>query len=198
MASLRPLAAAPAAAAADPKVPDVPGDLDDLLLVLIDLVLEVKLALTARARVRQPDEDLLIDMVRDAPVRLSAVVLAAAAPRPGRVLLRLALRKRRRLTLASAPRRLKLPAQPGVLGHQTLVLRAQPAIAMSAAQTLATTTRPPRTTSTPTLHTRKIPCAQQETCRHPRRPPRLRAALTQYLLFTTLSLIHISEPTRPY
>jgi hypothetical protein len=67
---------------------------------------------------------------------------------------------------AAAPRRrrgeppslcsgLKLPAQPGILGHQPLVLRAQPAIAPiapSAAQTPATTPRAPRTTSRPTLH----------------------------------------------
>jgi hypothetical protein len=91
------------------------------LLVLIDLVLKLKLALTARARLGQADDDLLIDMIRDRPVRSGAVVLAALAPRPGRILLRLALGKRRRLALASPPRLLKLVAQPLVLGRQPLV-----------------------------------------------------------------------------
>ncbi|HYN63002.1 MAG TPA: hypothetical protein VES36_00240 [Candidatus Limnocylindrales bacterium] len=81
VASLRPLAAAPAAPTADPKVTHVPADLQDLLLVLIDLVLELKLsAAAARARIRQPDPDLLIDMTWDTPVRLGAVLLAALAP----------------------------------------------------------------------------------------------------------------------
>jgi hypothetical protein len=63
------------------------ADLDDLLLVLIDLVLELKLATTARAPIRQPDEDLLIDVVGHPPVRPGAVLLAALASRPRRVLI---------------------------------------------------------------------------------------------------------------
>jgi hypothetical protein len=81
----------------------MPADPADLLLVLIDLVLEHKLALTARARVGQRHPDLLIDVIRDRPVRPRSVILTAAAPRLGRILLRLALRKRRRLTLRKCP-----------------------------------------------------------------------------------------------
>ncbi|MDQ3092330.1 MAG: hypothetical protein M3R46_11885 [Actinomycetota bacterium] len=46
----------------------MPADLDDLLLVLIDLVYELKLAVTARARIGQRNPDLLIDMVGNRPV----------------------------------------------------------------------------------------------------------------------------------
>jgi hypothetical protein len=49
MTALRALAAGPAAPAADPKAAHVPADLDDLLLVLIDLVDELKLPVAARA-----------------------------------------------------------------------------------------------------------------------------------------------------
>jgi len=66
------------------------ADLDDLLLVLIDLVLELKLAAAARARIRQRHPDLLIYVVWDTPVSLGAVLLAALAPRPRRITLRVA------------------------------------------------------------------------------------------------------------
>jgi hypothetical protein len=183
VAALRAPAAAPAAPAADPKAAHMPADPADLLLVLIDLVLELKLAPAARARIGQPDEDLLIDMIGDRPMRSNAVVLAAATPRPGRVLLRLALGKRRRLTLPGPPRLLQLPPQPRVLGRQTLDPRTQPRIApiaASATHTPATTPRACRAAHTPTLHTRKVPCTQEEPCRYLRRPDRVRPALTHY------------------
>jgi hypothetical protein len=126
MTALRALAAGPAAPAADPKAAHVPADLDDLLLVLIDLVDELKLPVAARARVRQRHPDLLIDMVGDRPMRLRPVLRAALTPRPLRILLGLALGERGRLTLAGPPRRLQLNAQSRVLCQQPLVLRAQP------------------------------------------------------------------------
>ena len=155
MASLRAPPARPTAATADAETAHVPANPGDILLILIDLVLEHQLALTTRARVWQRDPDLLVDMIGDRPVRPRAVVHAAPTPRPGRILLRLALRKRRRLTLASASCLLKLPAQPRVLDQQTLVLHTQPRTAMaaaSAAQTLAAMPCAPQTTCNTTLH----------------------------------------------
>lgn len=167
VASLHAPAAAPAAPAADPKVPHMPADPAHVVLVLIDLVLELKLARTARARLGQPDADLLIDTVGDRPLRPRAVLLAAAASRLGRVLLGLALGERGRLTLARPPRLLKLPAQPLVLGQQPVVAGAQPDVTAITTQTLAHTPSTSQATCRSTLHTCKIPCKQQESSAAP-------------------------------
>jgi hypothetical protein len=143
----------------------MPADPADLLLVLIELVLELKLAVAARARIGQPDEDLLIDMIGDRPMRSGPVVLAAAAPPAWPGPASAPLGKRRRLTPPGRPRRLQLPAQPRVLGRQTLDPHAQPRIApiaASATQTPATAPRACRATHTPTPHTCKVPCTQEE------------------------------------
>ena len=161
----------------------MPANPDDLLLVLIDLVLELKLATAARARIGQRHPNLLIDMIGDRPVRPGAVVLTAPAPRPRRVLLRIALGKRRRLTLPRPPRLLELPPQPRVLGQQPLVLRAQPraaGIAPSTTQAHSATPSDPTLTHWPTIHDCRIPCTQQETSHPLRRSDRFRPALTQY------------------
>src|SRR4051794_6256750 len=127
MAALRALAAATAAPASDPEVAHVPAHPDDLLLILIDLVLEHQLALTTRAADRHRHPDLLIDTLGNRPMRLGPVLRAAAASRPRRIALGLPLRERRRLSLARAPRRLQLRAQPRVLRQKPLVLGPQPA-----------------------------------------------------------------------
>ena len=197
VAALRAPPATQAAPAADPKAPHVPADPADLLLVLIDLILELKLAATARARLGQRHPDLLVDMIGDRPVRSGPVLLAAAAPRPGWFLPGLALRERRRLTLAGPPRLLQLLAQPLVLGRQPLVLRAQPRIspiAANAAQTPATPPRAYRATSWPTLHTCTVPCTRQESCRHLRRPDRVNPALTHYVSDSPRCRLPLDQP----
>ncbi len=133
----------------------MPANPADLLLVLIDLILELKLAVAARARIRQRHPDLLIDVIGDRPMRPRAIRLAALAPRRGRIPLRLALGERRRLTLASPPRLLELAAQPGVLSQQARVLGAHPTtapIAPRAPQAHSATPDSFTLTHTPTPH----------------------------------------------
>ncbi len=102
---------------------------DQVLLVLIDLILELQLTATARARIGQRDPDLLINTIGHLAVSLGAVLRAALAPRPLRIGLRVTLRERCRLTFACPPRRLKLHPQPRVLRQQPLILSRQPASA---------------------------------------------------------------------
>jgi hypothetical protein len=116
----------------------------DLLLVLIGEALELKLTAAARAPVGQRNLDLLIHALGYPPARLGPVLLAALAPRPRRITLRLALGERRRLTLRRPARLLQQPTQPSVLRQQTLVLRAQPSPRRTHPSTI--TTQPRRST----------------------------------------------------
>jgi hypothetical protein len=173
VASLRTLAAASTTPDRNAQTALVRENLDDLLLVLIGLALELKIPAAARARRGQRDPDLLIDTLRWRPVRLGAVALAALAPRPRRVLLGGALRKRRRLTLAGTPSLLQLAAQPGDLRTQPIVLRPQPRPTTMTPRPDTTMTRPASSThpaQATTTHARNIPCKQKEPCPSPRRP----------------------------
>jgi hypothetical protein len=128
VASLR---AAPTTATApnlDPKAPHMRAHRhEQILLVLVGLTLKLKLPAARWTRIRQRHPDLLIYMIRSLPVRVSAVISAAATTRPSRVGLRLTLGKRRGLTLPRAPQLLGLGPQPLHLCPQAVVLGPQPA-----------------------------------------------------------------------
>jgi hypothetical protein len=154
MAALRALAAASAAPARDPEMAHVPTHPNDLLLVLIDLILEHQLTVTARAALRHRHPDLLIDMIGNRPTCLGAVLRATAASRLARILLRLPPGERRRLSLTRPPFSLQLRTQPRVLCQQQLPLSPQPA-AMTGPRRPNTTHRTPRAdpiTYRPTIH----------------------------------------------
>lgn len=90
VAALRAFAATPATTPRDPKAPHMPTNLDQLLLVLINLVQELQLTAATRTRLRQPDHDLLINMIGHPAMPLRPVQLAGLASRPARILFRLA------------------------------------------------------------------------------------------------------------
>ena len=156
MTPLHPAPATPAVPPTDPVAAHMRGHRhQDLLLILINPVLVIDLAATARARIRRGNRDLLIDMIGNRPVPVTAVALTAAPPTSARVRLRVALGKRRRLTLARPPRLVKLTAQQGVLHTKALHLRPQPhnaSITTIASNPQPTTLRAHHAAHRPTLH----------------------------------------------
>lgn len=94
-----------------------------LVLVLDPLLLDLPATLTPR---RQRRVELLVDLLRRLAMTMPAVPLSRPAARTDRSRLRRPARERRRLTLGSPPRLLKLALQLPDPGPQPLVLAREP------------------------------------------------------------------------